>query len=96
MIEGPAERVGLRFGQGVVDDLLRSVTGNPDAVPLLQFTLNKLWDNRDHNEITQDAYRKVGSPRNALTSTADSAAAVFCVRTGGGAADFSETGGAGG
>ena len=77
MIEGPAERVGLRFGQGVVDDLLRSVTGNPDAVPLLQFTLNKLWDNRDHNEITQDAYRKIGSPRNALTSTAESVLQQF-------------------
>ena len=71
MIEGPAEHVGLRFGDGVVEDLVRSVAGNPDALPLLQFTLNKLWDNRERNEITQAVYRKVGSPRDALTSTAE-------------------------
>jgi hypothetical protein len=71
MIEGPAERVGLRFGEGVVEDLVRSVAGNPDALPLLQFTLNRLWDNRERNQITQSVYRKVGSPRDALTSTAE-------------------------
>lgn len=71
MIEGPAEHAGLRFGDGVVEDLVRSVAGNPDALPLLQFTLNKLWDNRESNEITQAVYRKVGSPRDALTSTAE-------------------------
>lgn len=77
MIEGPAERVGLRFADGVVEDLVRSVAGNPDATPLLQFTLNKLWDNREHNEITQSVYREVGSPRNALTSTADAVLQQF-------------------
>lgn len=71
MIEGPADEVGLRFGSGVVDDLVRSVAGNPDALPLLQFTLNKLWDYKDRDEITQAVYREVGSPRDALTSTAD-------------------------
>jgi hypothetical protein len=77
MIEGPAEHVGLRFGEGVVEDLVRSVVGNPDALPLLQFTLNKLWDNRDRNEITQAVYRKVGSPREALTGTADAVLGQF-------------------
>lgn len=72
MIEGPAEHAGLRFGEGVVEDLVRSVAGNPDALPLLQFTLNKLWDNKDGYEITQAVYRQVGSPRDALTSTAES------------------------
>jgi hypothetical protein len=71
MIEGPAERVGLRFGDGVVEDLVRSVAGNPDALPLLQFTLNRLWDNRDRNLVTQEVYRRVGSPRDALTGTAE-------------------------
>ena len=77
MIEGPAEHVGLRFGNGVVEDLVRSVAGNPDALPLLQFTLNKLWDNRERSEITQSVYRKVGSPRDALTSTAETVLQQF-------------------
>ncbi|HEY0331020.1 MAG TPA: hypothetical protein VGC77_18220 [Rhodopseudomonas sp.] len=77
MIEGPAEQVGLRFGVGVVDDLVRSVAGNPDALPLLQFTLNKLWDYKDRDEITQAVYREVGSPREALTSTAETVLQQF-------------------
>lgn len=71
IVEGPAERAGLRFEDGVVEDLIRSVSGNPDALPLLQFTLKKLWDNKERNEITLAVYRKVGSPREALTATAD-------------------------
>lgn len=79
IIEGPAERVGLRFADGVVEDLVRSVTGNPDAVPLLQFTLSKLWERRDHNEVTQAVYMNVGSPQNALTGTAEAVLQQFSV-----------------
>ena len=77
VIEGPAERVGLRFGEGVVEELVRSVAGNPDALPLLQFTLSKLWDYKERNEVTQESYRKVGTPREALTGTADAVLRKF-------------------
>jgi DNA/RNA endonuclease G (NUC1)/energy-coupling factor transporter ATP-binding protein EcfA2 len=74
VIEKPAELVGLKFDQGIVDDLIKEVAGEATALPMLQFALLKLWNNRDRNRITWDVYRRVGSPREALKRTAD---AVF-------------------
>ncbi len=71
VIERPAELVGLKFDDGIVDELVKEVVGEPTALPLLQFTLMKLWENRHRNRITWDEYRQVGSPREALKRTAD-------------------------
>jgi hypothetical protein len=46
-IEQPAEAVGLKFQAGVVDALLQDILGEPAGLPLLQFTLLKLWEHRD-------------------------------------------------
>jgi WD40 repeat protein len=70
-IERPAELVGLKFEEGVVEALLRDILGEPAALPLLQFTLLKLWDARDHNRVTREAYRRLGNARLALARSAD-------------------------
>lgn len=70
-IEGPAEAIGLKFDEGLVDQLVREILGEPAALPLLQFALLKLWQNREHNRITWNSYRKVGSVMQALANTAD-------------------------
>ncbi|MFO7169491.1 MAG: hypothetical protein DIU80_015815 [Chloroflexota bacterium] len=70
-IEKPAELVGLRFEPGVVDALLHDMLGEPAALPLLQFTLLKLWENRDRNRVTWEAYQRVGGGRLALARSAD-------------------------
>jgi energy-coupling factor transporter ATP-binding protein EcfA2 len=67
----PADKVGLRFEEGVVDALLRDILGEPAALPLLQFTLLKLWENRERNRITWEAYRRLGGGRLALARSAD-------------------------
>lgn len=71
IIEAPAESVGLRFEDGIVNDLVGEVVGEPAALPLLQFTLSKLWERRTRNIITLEAYLAVGSPRYALAQAAD-------------------------
>jgi hypothetical protein len=71
VIERPAELVGLKFDEGIVDDLVKEVAGETTALPLLQFALTKLWENRNRNRITREAYLKVGSPREALKRTAE-------------------------
>lgn len=71
VIEKPAELVGLRFEENLVDELIREVLGKPEALPLLQFTLLKLWENRDRNRITVAAYRRLGGGGQALANTAD-------------------------
>lgn len=70
-IEEPARQVGLKFESGVVDALIRDVLGEPAALPLLQFTLWKLWQSRDRNRITLAAYRKLGGGRAALATSAN-------------------------
>lgn len=71
VIRRPAERVGLRFEEGVVEDLVSQVLGQPAALPLLQFTLFELWKARQRNLITRSAYLKIGGPSNALARRAD-------------------------
>lgn len=70
-IEGPAQRVGLKFQSGVVDELIRSVVGEDAGLPLLQFSLMALWDRRHGNLIALDALHAVGSPRRAMTVAAE-------------------------
>lgn len=70
-IINPAELVGLKFEDGLVDELVRSMVGEPAALPLLQFTLLKLWQARARNRITWQAYRNLGGGRQALARSAD-------------------------
>ena len=70
-IEKPAQKVGLKFEAGLVDQLLHDVLGEPAALPLLQFTLLKLWDHRARNRITWQAYNRLGGGRLALARSAD-------------------------
>ena len=51
-IERPADQVGLRFEEGLVEALVGETLGEPAGLPLLQFTLLKLWERRARNRIT--------------------------------------------
>ena len=72
-IEEPAKRINLRFEDGVVDSLVKDILGEPEGLPLLQFTLLRLWKTRENgrNRITLQEYRKLGGARRALALTAD-------------------------
>ena len=70
-IERPAEKIGLKFEPGVVEALVHDILGEPAALPLLQFTLLKLWEHREHNQVTIAAYKQLGGGRLALTHSAD-------------------------
>jgi hypothetical protein len=67
----PAMQVGLKFENGIVDDMVAKVLGERAGLPLLQFALLKLWENRDHNRITWEIYKKVGDPLQALNRSAE-------------------------
>jgi WD40 repeat protein len=72
-IEKPAESVGLKFEEGLVDKLIEDFLGEDSALPLLQFTLLKFWGNRERNRISMEAYKKlgIGGGRLALSNSAD-------------------------
>jgi energy-coupling factor transporter ATP-binding protein EcfA2 len=71
VIEKPAELVGLKFEEGIVDRLVNEILGEPAGLPLLQFALLKLWERRDRNRVTFEAYRSVGGPLKALERSAE-------------------------
>ncbi|AUX42426.1 uncharacterized protein SOCE26_038580 [Sorangium cellulosum] len=89
----PAERVGLRFEDGLVDamlealraDVLPGADGGPGAgdgpgaasLPLLQFALEALWERRRGAMFTWDAWRAIGGLRGAITRRADSMLAQY-------------------
>jgi hypothetical protein len=69
-IEKPAALVGLKIEAAVVDVLIRDMLGEPAGLPLLQFTLLKLWESRERNRVTWEAYERVGREQ-ALAHSAD-------------------------
>jgi WD40 repeat protein/energy-coupling factor transporter ATP-binding protein EcfA2 len=67
----PARKIGLEFEQGVVEDIINDIVGQPGCLPLLQFTLRKLWEQRQNKRITRAAYRRFGNARLFLERSAD-------------------------
>src|SRR5262245_56399696 len=70
-IEGPAALVGLKFEAGVIDRLIQELLGEPAGLPLLQFTLLRLWEERHPNRVAMASYARVGGGRQALARAAD-------------------------
>ncbi|HEU4888381.1 MAG TPA: hypothetical protein VFV49_10870, partial [Thermoanaerobaculia bacterium] len=70
-IEKPAAMIELKLEAGLTEALIEDVRGEASALPLLQFTLWKLWEARDHNRLTLAAYRKLGGGLAALARSAD-------------------------
>ena len=70
-IVGPAERVGLQFESGLVSAILRDVSDQPGALPLLQYALTELFEQRDGHLLTKNAYQAMGGVLGALGRRAE-------------------------
>ncbi|HLY27647.1 MAG TPA: TIR domain-containing protein, partial [Aggregatilineales bacterium] len=73
VIEKPAELpdVRLTFDDGLVAELVFEVRQQAGALPLLQFTLDQLFERRDGHRLTFAAYREIGGVRGALAKHAE-------------------------
>lgn len=71
MITRPADLVGLKFEEGVVDAIVQDTRRESDCLSLLQFILTSLWEKRDRNRITWQHYREIGRGRQAIIQSAD-------------------------
>ena len=67
VIEKPAQLpdVRLTFEGDLVGDLLFEVQGQAGALPLLQFTLDQLFQRRQGRQLTTQAYREIGGVAKA-------------------------------
>ncbi|MCB9451478.1 MAG: TIR domain-containing protein [Anaerolineaceae bacterium] len=63
--------VRLKFDDGLVTEMVFAVRGEIAALPLLQFTLAQLFERRDGQRLTLDAYRALGGIQGALAQHAD-------------------------
>ena len=73
VIEKPAQLpdVRLTFEGDLVGDLLFEVQGQVGALPLLQFTLDQLFQRRKGRQLTTQAYREIGGVKGALANHAE-------------------------
>jgi hypothetical protein len=73
MIEGPAtlHDVQLKFQGDLIGDMLFEVQGQVSILPLLQFTLDQLFQRRRGHLLTEQAYREMGGVKGALSRHAE-------------------------
>ncbi len=58
-IDRPAKLIDLRLEKKLVDALVKDLVGDPSALPLLQFTMLKLWKKRIRNQISLESYEEL-------------------------------------
>jgi WD40 repeat protein len=76
-IEQPASHHGVVFETGLVEEIINAVQGQAGYLPLLQYTLDLLWESEVQNDGLQDrtlntmSYRRLGGVRGALQQRVD-------------------------
>jgi WD40 repeat protein/serine/threonine protein kinase/DNA-binding XRE family transcriptional regulator len=70
-ILGPAKRVGLKVESGLVSAILRDLGDQPGTLPMLQYALTELFDQRDGNVLTIHGYQKIDGVLGALGRRAE-------------------------
>lgn len=71
MIVRPAALAGLKFENRLPERIFTDMDNAAGALPLLQFTLERLYEMREGVKLTQDAYKKIGGVQGAIGNHAD-------------------------
>ncbi len=67
----PAQQAHVTIESGLVARLVAEANEQPGALPLLEFALTELYDNRIGPTVTMDIYEDIGGLRGALAAQAD-------------------------
>ena len=71
VIVNPAEQVGLKVANDLVEVLLQELNHSAGDLPLLEFVLEQLWEYRSQGELTLQVYQEeVGGIKGALEQKA--------------------------
>lgn len=71
-IEKLAQKGGLTFEAGLVDLMLEQAIDEPGHLPLLEFVLRQLWEQRRGGELHHEAYHVMGQLEGAIATKAES------------------------
>jgi len=67
----PAEQVGLELDPELVGMMIADVREESGALPLLQYALSEVFERREGNRLTAQAYQDIGGIAGALAHRAD-------------------------
>ena len=67
----PAAALGVGFEPGLVAAIIDDVLYQPGALPLLQYALTELFDERQEHTLTHQAYQAIGGTTGALARRAE-------------------------
>ena len=70
-ISKPAERIGVSFEPGLVATIVAEVNYQAGALPLLQYALTELFEQRQGRVLTSEAHETIGGTVGALARRAD-------------------------
>ncbi|MGR3279347.1 nSTAND1 domain-containing NTPase, partial [Acaryochloris marina NIES-2412] len=66
----PAEQVNLQVEPALVTEIFNDIDGAPGSLPLLQYTLKELWQQRQDNHLTLASYQALGGIQGTLDQRA--------------------------
>jgi WD40 repeat protein/serine/threonine protein kinase len=67
----PARQVGVAYEDGLVVTIIDDVLYQPGALPLLQYALAEMFEERDGRLLTHAAYKSIGGAAGALARRAE-------------------------
>jgi len=67
----PCERVGVRLEPGLEAKIVSDVIDQPGSLPLLQYALTELFDNREGNTLTTKVYQAIGGVMESVGHRAE-------------------------
>ncbi|HET7236113.1 MAG TPA: BTAD domain-containing putative transcriptional regulator, partial [Actinomycetota bacterium] len=70
-IAGPAENVGVSVEPALVAQIVADVAEQPGALPLMQYALTELFEQRSNGVLSAQAYGEIGGVSGALARRAD-------------------------
>ena len=70
-IEQPAKLAGYRFAPELMDRLIAETEGYAGALPLLEFTLTRLWEGMREGDAPEKTLERVGGVGGALADRAE-------------------------
>lgn len=71
VVVGPAERGGVAVEPALLAELVADAADRPGTLPLLEFALTELFDQRSKSALTLDGYRALGGIRGVLSRSAE-------------------------
>ncbi|MEV7189472.1 trypsin-like peptidase domain-containing protein [Kitasatospora sp. NPDC093102] len=65
------EHAGVRYADGLVEQLLRDTPSGAAALPMLEYTLSQLWQRQEYGVLTAVSYQELGGVEGALVNNAE-------------------------